>query len=668
MAIGTFSDEQVREIKDQTTRFWDDSTEEMKTFFLKFNDFERMSRGLLPEGLEAVVSKYFDRASLAPADIFINIEQSRAAINDLVFGSKPYGHVSRPGQPRNLDEMVMTAEMVLQRQNDLGNEPTSAGRAIHQSLVGGLGCSLTRWVDRTVNIPTRDEMGRWGGPGNSAQMQSRSLYEYVDSLPLDIRNIRVDPECDRLEDRRLVARQYLRPMHELMSLNRMNYHWYAFDEDRLRKSGFDQGKYYEFTGGERDKLNQRKEKNQSYGDQLIAVKEYRGLFRIKNGPDNWDVKDLVVDVANDDVVLGIKINDLPIHGWDMYNFVTVDNQLGRKFPMGLIEPAFDMWFYLFLIFNHIIDRENRDIYDMYVGDKSACNELPDYIPFDLGRVIKVDSQGMNGVLGAIQPLRKASSGAGSFELAGTISKIIQQIMKLNDYMQAGSPDRKETATAVEALVQGGRSLLMHTIGQLTTSYFEPAWQKKLRLWNFFQEHEQEMVGYNGRPATYIPGQFDSIWFDVEIDTRANQDRPTMVRRLIEMFPILMNNPALDQEELIRTVWDVIQLPNKDRVIRNSDMLEMAAHKENFAMMKGVQMPVHPAEPHTMHLEIHQVVAQTPTGMQHIMEHQMLLQRQTVGLGNTKEMGGNSGQQIGSASPAIQNRTGTGFGLPAAGRR
>jgi hypothetical protein len=668
VAIRTFSDEEKKEIKEQATRFWDDSTNEMREYFLKFNDFERMSRGLLPAGLEAVIGKYKDRSSVAPADIYVNIEQSRAAINDLVFGSKPYGHITRPGQPRNLDEMVQTAEMVLQRQNDLGNEPTSAGRCIHQALVGGLGASITRWVDRTVNVPVRKELGEWDGDGRSAKLESRTVHKYADSLPLDIRHVRLDPNCDRLEDRRIVGRQYLRPLHELIALNNVPWHFYSFDAEKLRRSSFDQLKYYEFTGGERDALKQRKDKDQQYADKLIAVREHRGLFRIKTGPDSWEVKDLIVDIGNEDEILGIKENDLPIAGWDLYDFVTVDNQLGRKFPMGLIEPAFDMWFYLFLIFNHIIDREQRDIYDMYVADKQAANELPDYMPFEMGKLIKIDTQGLNGVAGAIAPLRKAASSQGSFELASIISKIIQQIMKLNDYVQSGSPDRRETATAVEALVQGGRSLLLHMIEQLRASYFEPAWQKKLRLWNFFQQENREITGWDGRQGQYIAGLFDSIWFDVEVDTRANQDKPTMVRRLIEMFPILMNNPVVDQEQLIRTAWNVIQLPDKDRVIRNNDMLEMAAHKENMALIKGIQLPVHPAEPHTLHLEVHQVVANTPVGMQHIKEHQMNLQRQTVGLGNTKEMGGNSGQQIGSTLPAIQGRTGQGYGLPGAGRR
>ena len=142
----------------------------------------------------------------------------------------------------------------------------------------------------------------------------------------------------------------------------------------------------------------------------------------------------------------------------------------------------------------------------------------------------------------------------------------------------------------------------------------------------------------------------------------------MVRRLIEMMPNLLQNPNIDQEQLIRTAWDVIQLPNKDRVVRNNDMLEMAAHKENMAMMKGVQLPVHPAEPHALHLEVHQVVANTLPGAMHVMEHQQMLAMQTAGLGNTKELGGNSGQQIGSTLPAIKARSGSGYGLPSAGRR
>jgi hypothetical protein len=666
-----FTNEEVEDIKQQALAFWDKSTTEYDTFFKNVDDRERMAHALLPADLQTEFDAHIDRSAIAPPDFFININSLTATTGSLVYDTKPFGQVSRFGEPTARDEQVLKAEAVLQFINDLSNDDAESRKIVHQAMYAGLSCGITRWTRLTKPSILRDPDTNFPvGHSND------TLIEYPETVAQDIRRVRIDPFCDKLSERRIVGRHYLMNLFDLFLMNRNPSHWYKFNEGELDRSSFDRAKYYEYLGKEKDALNMTKTSDGTFGDKTVEVKEIRGLFRLGKD-ENYKMVDLCVDIGNNAIVLGIKYNDLPIHSWELYDFATVDSELGRTIPMGVIEAATDEWIYLFLVKNHIIDRNNREIYQMFFADRNAMSQggqVQDYIQFENGKIIWTDiaAAGMRSVGDAIQPVILPPRQDSSYQLAGITSQVIQRMMKLSDYVQGLDPSRTETATGVTELVSGGKQLLVHMVKHLRDSYWKPEWQKKLILWNNFNGHKQYSVNsWDGKQYNVAPAELD-WYYEINIDVSANIERQVMTRRLIEAMPMLINNPNINQNELIKTVYAQMKLPNKDRVVIDNGMVDLAIEKENAAMMENVPQPVHPAEPHEAHLKGHTVVEtakgtiphpvlKTPSGAQHVQEHQQYIQQQSMGLSNTKETG-NTGQIASGNLPAATRGLGAGAGF------
>lgn len=600
-----FTKDQLKDIKEQALLFWTQASNAHSSFFDNTNDRQRMAHALLPKDLEDKARERPDQSAIAPADFYINIQSLLAAINNVVFGSKPYGKVCLFGQPDLQNETTKKAEAVLQHMNDLADDEEILGPVIHQALYAGVSCCFSPWVHHRAKKVLRDQQNQIITQNGNPIFIPEEIASYAAALPIDIRRVRIDPSVDKLSDRKLVGHHYIGSLFELLAMNRNPGHWYDFDEQDLRKSSFSRQKYYEYMVGQSEKLSQMGMENQGFGDKIVEIKTIRGLFRIKSH-DNYEFQDLIVDIANDTVLLGAKPNDLPIPGWEMYTFATVDSELGRFHPMGVLEPAEDMWMYLFLLMNNIIDRNNRDTLEMYLADKNAWASQEKYLQHEGGRVILVDTvaSGIQDVRQACQPLYRPQQGQVGFELAAITQKIIQQIMKLNDYMQAGSPDRKETATAVSALVQGGQSLMIHLIRKLTNSLFRPLWRKKLILWNHFMGDKNYQLYTKGNHELKInPGEINAFW-QIDIDTNAASDRPDMVRRVVESMPLLYQLSEIDRHALLDSYFQIINLPNRERILLPNDHLQAEVDRENIAMIGGVPMFVHPGDQHGFHIDHH----------------------------------------------------------------
>jgi hypothetical protein len=658
-----FNKDQLIAIKQQAIDFWNTASSDHDKFFKNTSDRERMAHCKLPIALENAFRSYPDRSCLAPPDMFVNISSLRAAISNLAYGSKPYGLLSHFGDKEFADETIRKAEWVLQYQNDIAQDAMDCDMAVHQALYGGMSCVFTGWEAATRRVVPRDEYGEQLVDKKGATIITEEVYaKYSRTIAHDIRRVRIDPSCDRIEDRRIVGRHYIKQESDLLKINKSKNHYYSFDVEELKKSTFPTDKYYEFVRGESDAIYQKGKVNETFGDRIVEIKEIRGIFRVKRV--NVTVfEDLIVHIANDTVLVGVKKNDLPMHGWELYDFPVVDQEMGRLFPMGVLEPAQDLWFYLFLVMNNFIDRNHRTTYDMYLADASAISGFDDYISFEQGKIIKIDTMatGLPNVGAAFQPLAKPQQSQEPVLLMAKIQDMIQQVMRLSDYLQGTNPGRAETATAVEALMQGGQSLLMYLMANLKRSLYAKTWQKKLILWNHFRGHQQ-FTAKNGEgiPMQVQPNEINTLW-QVDIDTNANRDRPSMTRRLIELFPMLSSNPAIDQKELVTTAVNVLQLPNKDRLIIDDQHVEFIADRENAALAEGVPQPVHPADKHERHHKTHSEFLQNAEGLsqaalqavqQHDEEHLEFLRQAASGLGNSKELGGNVGQSGSPGNPSI----------------
>lgn len=670
-----FTTAQVESVRTQAISFWDHSTETMDGFFQDVNDYERIGRVLLPELLEQEYAKHDDRSALAPADIYINLNSLRANILKILFSRKPYAILCERGKPNLKSPQVQMAEAVLQNMLDVAEAESEADLAIHQALYAGLSAVFTQWTTEYQRVPQRDEQSKQV----MVNKDGRTIFvltpvaEYAETISIDIRRCRIDPAADTIKDRRIVGFHRTRSLSDLLIDNRNNATFYNFDEKALRESSFDWDKYYEYVSGEKQANPDMGVENADFGDKTVEEWLIYGLFRIQQPDGSFTVEDLVVSIANRDKVIGLKRNDLPINGWELFDFPCVDKEHGRIYPMGVVEPAMDAYLEKVVKLNQSIDGTNRDTYDTYIGDQSACQNLPDVIEHVPEQLLKVDlmASGARSIHEVFGPLQRPQRSHDPFAQAASLTDTVQTIMRLSDYIQGLDPGRKETATAVTELVAGGANLLQLLVTNLLTSFFRPAWQKQLILQNFFKGHEQSQITTaDGQQFDINPGDLESLW-QIDIEVATAMDRPAMIRRFVEMYPLLSTDPFFDQYEVRKTAVQILQLPNADRILPPNSLLQMNVDRENIALGLGAYVPVHPQDQHQLHIQGHAEYIDfinSPEGqqgglndkaaVQHNQEHEDAILKQNTSLGNSKELGGNAtGNQV-QPDAAAQTRGST----------
>ena len=468
-------------------------------------------------------------------------------------------------------------------------------------------------------------------------------------------------QAEQKKDIRIVGFHRLRALSDLLIDNRNDATFYDFNEKELATSAFDYDKYYEYVKGETDENPDKGLENLDFGDKIVEEWMIYGLFRIKQTDGSFTVQDLVVSIGNRDKLIGLKPNDLPIRGWDLFDFPAVDKEHGRLYPMGVVEPAMDSYLEKVVKRNQSIDGTNRDTYDTYIADKSACQDIPDIIEHVPEQVLKVDlmASGARSIHEVIGPMQRPQRSHDPFNEAASLTDVVQQVMRLSDYIQGLDPSRKETATAVSEIVAGGANLLKLLVKNLLTSYFRPAWQKQLILYNFFKGHEEgQVTTQDGKQIQLNPGDLEALW-QIDINVSIAMDQPAMKRRFVEMFPMMANDPYFDGYEVRRTATEVLQLPNPGRLLPPNDLQKMNVDRENIGLGLGASMPVHPLDQHQLHIQGHAEYidfVNSPEGqqggltdkalVQHNEEHQNAIEEQNTALGNTKELGANaSGNQV-----------------------
>jgi hypothetical protein len=110
---------------------------------------------------------------------------------------------------------------------------------------------------------------------------------------------------------------------------------------------------------------------------------------------------------------------------------------------------------------------------------------------------------------------------------------------------------------------------------------------------------------------------------------------------------------------------------------------MIVERENAALMYGIELPVSPHDNDSLHIPMHVeainfVQQQDPASIaeqqlttaaleKHIEEHQQSAQQKASALGNSKDLGGNSGQMVNAEAGAITQPSTT-QAVPSTGRR
>ncbi len=670
-----FTNDEAEEIRLQAIAFWKDADKNQAPLFELVNDCERVARVQLPQELQNEYDNNPDMAQLVPDDAYVNLRVILGGLYKLIFSRKPYGRLSVLGRPNFKDERLKKAEWLLQslldRQHDGAGFESEAIKAIYQALVCGITCTYDSWVTDFEREAVKDSQGQVRVNQKTGKLIFRSVR--TDSYPqctwIDIRRVRIDSNgLETPKNIKIVGFQRLAGLSELFVLNRGDT-FYDFDEDEVADSSFQRDQYYEWIREEAQQFSQFASTTQNFGDKMIEEWQIRGLFQFKDKNGKLTFRDLVVHIGNHKHLLALKENDLPIRGWELFNFPRVSTEVSKMFSMGVVEPQMDALIEKFIKRNQSLDESARRTYDMYLGDASALDDMPDYLEYERGRIIKIhtESAGLTDVRQAFAPLPRASTGQDSFMQAAALTEDLQRGYFLNDYVGAGDPARKETATAVNALVAGGTNQLELTANILKISYFAPSWRKHLILYNFFKGHlENTVFDEQGKAIDIQPKDLD-YFYKIDIDIRTQLDQPAMVRRTVEMFPSMAVDPFFEPYEVRKTLVEILQLPNADRILRPNQHLLDIIERENIALANGLGLFVSEHDRHEAHIKGHvegkdlsaQAGQDTRAFDVHIEEHQKMQEEQQAGLGNTKEFGGNSGQNLSSENAANKSIPATG---------
>ncbi|MCK5128074.1 MAG: hypothetical protein KAR42_17595 [candidate division Zixibacteria bacterium] len=596
-----FSEKDRDIIFNQAINFWDNSTEKMAPFFSRANDYDRMYHVKLPLELQNAFDSQEDRSAMVPPDIHNNVRSTRSQISELLFSRKPYATVSHEGQPHRRDDKVDKAEAILSADIDTSKFKKAADKINHQSLVAGLSCCITEWHIKYRRVPMRDEdTGRPKVSKKNGQIEFglQRVNAYPRCVPIDIRRTRIDDKAENFEDVRIIGYNAKWNESDLINLGKAPDSYISFKDDDLKDSVFPSDKYYEHVMQE--KPLQNKEDKASYGDRPVEIIEIRGIFQL-----NDKYRDLIVKIANRSLLIEARPNDLPVHGWETFDFAVVDVEFNKMFTMGVIEPAEDVFIEEFIKRNQSLDASNRQTYDMYLADMMATADLPDKISFVGGKILNVNlaAASATDVRSVFQPIPRTANPIDTFQQSEYCRNDVKQVMRQNEYRQGVDPTRKETATAVNSLEGAGIRDMKQLIGYLGMSYMFPVWEKYLIYRDFFQGHEQtQITKEDGTNITVEPGDL-GFAFSVTVDVSAALDRPFMVRRIVETLPMFVGNPLLDQYNLFKNVLWYLQYPNQEKILPPPEKKIADIERENLALREGIQVPVHPADDHSLHVEV-----------------------------------------------------------------
>jgi len=685
-----FSKAQKEEILKQSQEFWESAERVQQPQFDMVNELERLARCLLPQELEDAFAQYPDRSALVPPDIYNNLRSLRARLRTGLFRKKPYFKLGIRGKSTVRDERVQKAESILQgimdEENDGIGFPAQADKAIYQALYAGITTVVTRWTKRWERVVQRNEdlTLQLDEDGNPIYKQEL-IAEYPETLSLDIRRTRIDPSAAERKDIRIVGYHSIAQFSELVDLKNNPATHYDFDEEELEGTTFQATKYFEYVKSESEANPQKGDENDRFGDKVIENQSFRGIFRVTNSKGKKEARDLIVEVGNRSVLLALKENDLPIPGWELFDFPAVDEQYGRLYAMGVVEPARDSFIEEFVKQNQSMDSANREVYATYIGDAAACANLPEIVETSNDQILKVDvmGAGLTDVSQALRVLERPRLGQDTFSHALTLGRTVQQTMGLSDYTQNTNPaGGAETATGVVELVGASESLDELMIEKLGDTYFRPITWKKLILWNFFNAEKEHVVfDQNGQKVNIAPGEIN-FPYHLSLETGVSQTTTAQSRRMVEVFPVIKDDPFYDALEVRKTLNDMLELPNKNSLLRNEEYERMVVERENMAIEalsilqqggqipEDVDVPVHPFDNQQRHLEGHiNAGIDGPLMQRHIEGHQAIIEQQNEALGNTKDRGGNAGNlaQPEAASMRGGGPGATGAFTPSAGR-
>lgn len=699
-----FTEDQQAFILKQSLAFWEDATFKMGPYFNFVNEMERLTRVLLPKQLESQMAKFPDRSALVPPDIRNNLASVKAIIRRALFRKKPYFPLEMVGEWNAADPRIEKATQQLQAIMDMEADgkgfPHEASKAVFQALYAGLTVVVTRWHreygKRVVRDPeTHKPMAHVPYPDTDPDykiplMKDTILAEYPETKSLDIRRVRINSTADDFDNISLIGYHGQSGFADLVALNRNTGTHYEFDEKSLAGSSFDSSNYYMHVPreGTASPGGAMEAEYVGHGDKPVEVYSIRGLYRLPNADGTVDIRDLIVEIGNRKLLLALKDNDLPLRGPELFDFPRIEDQHGRMYAMGLVEAGRDLFVEMFIKRNQSIDAANRSVHNTYLADSNAMTDMPDVVESANDQIYALDlaSAGLMDVRHAMAVLERPALGQDTFDHSQVLSRELQQTHFVNDYVQGKDPQRSETATGVVALTSGPAALTEDLIEILNDTYFAPCSRKKLILWTFFKGHDLKEVTLSDGTRAAVTLEDLELPLKVSVRSAISPNDAARQRRLVEMMPLLMNDPFYDQFEFRRMLNDVMDLPNSHRLLKYPEVVRRLPQLESFALAYGIDWDVHPMDNQRLHSDEHgqyieYLQSQPPESLvaqginldkliAHKEQHDEEIANQDTALGNTKELGGAVGNltQPDGARQKLKAGASTGVYLPKGNRR
>ena len=121
-------------------------------------------------------------------------------------------------------------------------------------------------------------------------------------------------------------------------------------------------------------------------------------------------------------------------------------------------------------------------------------------------------------------------------------------------------------------------------------------------------------------------------------------KPGMIRRFVEMFGILQSSAFVDQYELFKTAFELLEIPNANKLLPPNQHLQMIIDRENIASGYSVEQPVSPFDQHESHIRSHteyekfltEKGGDTRVLLAHREQHQAELEKQVKNIANTRK--------------------------------
>lgn len=302
-----------------------------------------------------------------------------------------------------------------------------------------------------------------------------------------------------------------------------------------------------------------------------------------------------------------------------------------------------------------------DLEPMYLFDKSRVKNKADILNFERNKFIEIDGQG--DVRGAVQPLNKATTDKNLIDyILNTLDSAAQRATATPEIQQGALSSERRTASELNLV-----AAKVDTRYSLSAKIF--GWSEK-RFWiqwyqiykKHFKDIDQKVIRINGafgtkwRPLTKenIVAKIDP---DVKVESRVLSEAKKNKQKndYVTFLAFAMKDPNMNMRYAVKRLGQLngLKKDELDRILPPT-IDELQAEAENDELNDNKMIKVLPTDNHTVHLEIHNKAAETPSKFAHVETHKkaLLLKRDNPSIFPDPQPTVNPNNPAGANSPDV----------------